>query len=106
MAKKNRQEERQASIDNISIKTRREPAGGLSELQKIVEKGIKKIEAILVVYASTPKAVSVQKHNKLIGFLICFLYTDMPQVYIITHAFWFNVNNNPLLQIFRAAYPE
>jgi hypothetical protein len=78
MAKRISEADRLESANNTSIKTRREPETGLVGLQEIINNDIEEMEALIK--KARNNKVSSQTHNKLIGFLVGFLYTDMPQV--------------------------
>jgi len=93
LTKKAHNESRMALITDDSIKRRREPVGGLASLRKLIGDDVKKIQSLL--RKSSQRPLSIQKHNYLLGFLLSFICTEMPQVLFTSiHRHFMNVNFN------------
>ena len=78
LSKKSLSEGRRALVNKDAIKLRREPVGGLPTLRKYLHEDINKIQKLLQSSKETP--LMLQQHNQLIGFLLSFICTEMPQV--------------------------
>jgi hypothetical protein len=78
LLKKSLCEGRRALINEDAIKLRREPVGGLLTLRKYLHEDINKMQKLLQSSKETP--LMLQQHNQLIGFLLNFICTEMPQV--------------------------
>lgn len=73
-------------IFNDAVKLRREPKGGLAELRQIIAEDIDNIQNLL--NKSAENNLSLQQHNFVLGFLISFICTEMPQVILKNNSNW------------------
>jgi hypothetical protein len=78
LARKSRDEDRRVLLNEESIKLRREPVGGLITLRKYIEDDIKVAQNLIHNCEQTP--LTMQQHNHVLGFLLSFICTEMPQV--------------------------